>query len=257
MIGAAHPAVPVVSAGSRRFPGAARNAGIAATRAPFVAFLAADCTAQRGWASARLARHESGAAAVASAMALPAGPAPALASHLLQHWSRMPHRVPRPPARFGVSYARVLLEALGGFREDVAIAEDAELNSRVLEAGVPILWAPEVLIGHAYPQSVRTLAADSFARGRRRAAVGGRPARRIALAARALAAGGAAVASAAAPGSAVPKQRLVRALPPLALGACAGAAGALTGARTEPGALLELSFNKFARRHTRRGDAAA
>ncbi len=252
LIAAAHPGVRVVAVASQQLPGAARNAGLAATSAPFVAFLAADCVAEPGWASARLARHEAGAAAVASAMAAPAAPMPALASHLLQHWSRMPHRVPHPPARFGVSYARALLEELGGFRDDVAIAEDAELNARVLATGVPIAWAPEVLLAHTYPQTARALAGDAFARGRKRAAVGNRPGRRLALTGRALAAFGAAVTTTLAQESPVPTRRIVRALPPLALGACASAAGALVGAPPEPGALAEMHFNRFARRYSRR-----
>lgn len=252
LVAAAHPRVPVVESASRRLPGAARNAGIDATTAPFVAFLAADCVAQPGWASARVARHEAGAAAVASAMAAPAAPAAALASHLLQHWSRMPHRTPRATQRFGVSYSRAVLEQLGGFREDLAIAEDAELNARVLAAGMPIEWAPDVLLAHAYPQTARELAADAFARSRRRAAVGSRPARRLALAGRALAAAPAGFATAVAPESPVPRLRLFAALPQLALGACAGCAGALAGAPPEPGALAELRFHRFARGHTLR-----
>jgi GT2 family glycosyltransferase len=253
LVAAAHPGVRVVQAASRRLPGAARNAGLAATSAPFVAFLAADCLAQPGWASARLARHEAGAAAVASAMAAPATPA-ALASHLLQHWSRMPHRRPGAPQRFGVSYARTLLEELGGFREDLAIAEDAELNARALAAGVAIEWAPDVLLAHAYPQTARALAADAFARSRRRAALRRRPVRRLALAGRALAAAPAGIGTALAPGSPVPARRVLHALPQLALGACAGFAGALAGAPPEPGALAELRFHRFARRHARRRD---
>jgi GT2 family glycosyltransferase len=257
LVAAAHPGVRVVAATARRLPGAARNAGVAASSAPFVAFLAADCVAQPGWAAARLARHEAGAAAVASAMAAPAGPAAALASHLLQHWSRMPHRVPRAPERFGVSYSRALLGEVGTFREDLAIAEDAELNARVLAAGVPIEWAPDVLLAHAYPQTARELAADAFARSRRRAAVGSRLARRLALAGRALAAAPAGVVTALAPGSPVPPRHLVPALSYLALGACAGCAGAVAGAPAEAGALAELRFHRFARSHMRRRDEAA
>jgi GT2 family glycosyltransferase len=253
-VAAAFPAIPVVAAPSRRLPGAARNAGVAATTAPFVAFLAADCVAKPGWAAARIARHTNGAAAVASAMAPPAAPAPALASHLLQHWSRMPHRTPRPPQRFGVSYARTLLEAFGGFREDLAIAEDAELNARILAAGIAIEWAPDVRIEHAYPRTFAALTADAFARSRRRAAVGGRPARRLALAARALAAFAAGAAMVLAPGSPVARRRLVAALPLLALGALAGCLGALIGAPPEPGALAELRFHRFARTHANSGD---
>jgi len=252
-VAATFPGVRIVAAPSRRLPGAARNAGVAATTAPFVAFLAADCVAKPGWAAARVARHTNGAAAVASAMAPPATLAPALASHLLQHWSRMPHRTPRPPQRFGVSYARSLLEAFGGFREDLAIAEDAELNARILAAGVAIEWAPDVRIEHAYPRTLAALTADAFARSRRRAAVGGRPARRLALAARALAAFAAGAAMVLAPGSPVARRRLVAALPLLALGALAGCAGALIGAPPEPGALAELRFHRFARTHARGG----
>jgi GT2 family glycosyltransferase len=250
LVAAAFPAVRVVASAERRLPGAARNAGVAVTNAPFIAFLASDCVAEPGWAAARLKRHERGAAAVGSAMVAPAGAAP-LASHLLQHWSRMPHRVPHPAERFGASYSRELLDRLGGFRDELAIAEDAELNARVLADGVPIEWAPEVLLGHAYPQTVRELGTDAFTRARRRAAVGNRLLRRFALAARALAAPCAGVATALAPASAVPTHRVLRALPLIAIGACAGVLGALAGAPPEPGALAELRFHRFARAYAR------
>jgi hypothetical protein len=152
------------------------------------------------------------------------------------------------------STGRACPTARGGFREDLAIAEDAELNARILAAGVAIEWAPDVRIEHAYPRTLAALTADAFARSRRRAAVGGRPARRLALAARALAAFAAGAAMVLAPGSPVARRRLVAALPLLALGALAGCAGALIGAPPEPGALAELRFHRFARTHARGGD---
>src|SRR5436190_16720652 len=98
------PGVRVEGSAARRLPGAARNAGIAASRAPFVAFLAGDCRASPGWAAERMKRHRAGALAVACAMA-PAGEprAPSLASHLLQHSDRMSHVPAAPYCRFGVS----------------------------------------------------------------------------------------------------------------------------------------------------------
>ncbi|MDQ3936800.1 MAG: glycosyltransferase family 2 protein, partial [Actinomycetota bacterium] len=50
------PGVRVVASSQRRLPGAARNAGVAATSAPFVAFLSGDARARPGWVSGRLAR---------------------------------------------------------------------------------------------------------------------------------------------------------------------------------------------------------
>jgi len=52
------------------FPGGTRNAGIAASSAPWVAFLAADSLAAPGWAAARLAAHRAGSPAVATAVVL-------------------------------------------------------------------------------------------------------------------------------------------------------------------------------------------
>ena len=61
--------IACVCAEERRLPGAARNAGVAATSAPVVSFLAADCLATPGWAAQRLWRHDAGALAVASSLA--------------------------------------------------------------------------------------------------------------------------------------------------------------------------------------------
>jgi hypothetical protein len=60
--------VPVIEREERLYAGAARNIGIRATRAPYVAFLASDCRATKGWARKRLAAHRAGAAAVGCAM---------------------------------------------------------------------------------------------------------------------------------------------------------------------------------------------
>src|SRR5437879_6998899 len=76
--------IEVTTRHERLNPGAARNLGVAGTRAPYVAFLAADCIAEPGWVSGRLRGHRSGALAVASAVTY-AGPhsSYALASYLV------------------------------------------------------------------------------------------------------------------------------------------------------------------------------
>lgn len=145
-------------------PGAARNLGIAHTRAPIVAFLAADCIAQPGWVAARLAAHEAGARAVASALvdATPSSVV-ARAAHVVTFGWRLPGIPARRAGRYGVSYDRALLAEAGGFREDLRTSEDTELNERL---GVSIAWDPRVHTAHRGPTTAGALWQDQTSRGR-------------------------------------------------------------------------------------------
>ncbi len=160
--------VPLVELPQPAYPGAARNAGIAATTAPYVAFLAADCIAEPGWARARLAAHKQGADAVATAMTC-ANPATraARASHLLLHHRRRPDTPPKERLLYGLSYSRELLDRHGPFREDLRIGEDTELNRRIAQTA-RIAAPPSVRTAHRYPPTVKALLTDQFERGRRR-----------------------------------------------------------------------------------------
>jgi len=163
--------VPVISFERRLFPGAVRNVAIEATKATFVAFLAADCLAEPGWAAGRLREHRSGATAVACAMAsVTPTSASSNASLLLQHNRRLPDTAPAERLLYGLSYSRDALERLGGFREDLRIGEDTRLNDRLREEAEPI-WAPDVRCAHRYPTTVLALLHDLYSRGRRRAAM--------------------------------------------------------------------------------------
>jgi GT2 family glycosyltransferase len=165
-------ALPIVTRKERLFVGAARNLGIAATHAPYVAFLATDCWALPGWASGRLREHRRGALAVSAAMVNPyEDDLAAWASHILQAARRMPATDPRRHADYGLSYARMLFARFGLFREDLPIKEDTDLNARLTAAGVAITWAPDVRTAHRYPRSVGALLRDQFIRGARDAQV--------------------------------------------------------------------------------------
>src|SRR6185295_5028487 len=99
--------VPVHNVSHRLYPGAARNLGIGLTRAPYLAFLAADCLATPGWAKARLREHHAGAAAVASAMTNAyAESTAAWAAHLLLHNRRLTATRPDHRLLYSLSYDR-------------------------------------------------------------------------------------------------------------------------------------------------------
>lgn len=159
--------VRVVAAHGRLLPGGARNAGVAATSAPFVAFLEADSVACPGWAAGRLARHRNGAVAVATPVVPLNGGVCARALWLNEHAVRLPLPDPAADVPHGVSYAREALDRHGPFPEDWLVGEDTFVNERLLEAGVEIAWAPEVVTRHRYPTSLPAALADSYRRGLR------------------------------------------------------------------------------------------
>ncbi len=169
-LGAARDACPrarFVEVPERLWPGAARNRGIATTRAPIVAFMASDHILTENWCAARLARHRAGHRAVACAVINSNGRNLIAWAH---HLAILVRRLPGVPlgeaGLHGVSYSRSLFEAHGVFREDLRIGEDTELNARLLAKDQPV-WAPEVQTIHQNPTSLAPFLEDQYRRGRR------------------------------------------------------------------------------------------
>jgi glycosyltransferase involved in cell wall biosynthesis len=180
--------LPVYSFAERLYPGRVRNVGIDHTRAPYLAFLAADCLARPGWAAARLREHRAGAAAVASppTNAYPESSV-AWASLLLLHNRRL--EVTRPSQRlfYSLSYDRSLFARFGRFREDLRAGEDTEFNARFQAHATPV-FAADAVTAHRYPTDLPAMLHDAFRRGRLQArmqgAIEGRGARRFKVALR-------------------------------------------------------------------------
>lgn len=184
MLGRAGVSVPTLEFPERLRVGAARNAGIGATSAPYVAFLASDCRARPGWVSARLARHRSGDRAVASAVVNSRSDSLiAAAAHVSLFMRRLPGLPADLALRFGVSFDRRLFDEYGLFDETLETNEDTEYMRRLPDALRPC-WEPAVMTEHRNETRFLAYLADQFRRGRRQGAdaerVTGRPRWKIA-----------------------------------------------------------------------------
>lgn len=163
--------VKVVERAERLYVGAARNLGIEATRATYVAFLASDCRATPGWARQRLKAHREGHLAVGSAVANSNPGNPFAWAH---HFSLWPRRLPTLKENglaFGASYHRWLFKKYGMFRPDLRTAEDSEFHYRLRKDHEPV-WRPQVRTIHANPTGFFTLLRDQYQRGSRAARAG-------------------------------------------------------------------------------------
>ncbi|WP_152536130.1 glycosyltransferase family 2 protein [Mesorhizobium loti] len=159
--------VPVIEIAKRVFVGTARNVGIVATQAPFVAFLADDCLACPGWAAARLRRHLAGTATVSSAISNshPRNPY-ACAAYLALFARRLPGLPAELALRYGVSFDRRLFEEYGLFDESMRVAEDTEFLARLPPELEPA-WGPEIRTIHRNETRLRGLLFDQYRRGYR------------------------------------------------------------------------------------------
>jgi uncharacterized SAM-binding protein YcdF (DUF218 family)/GT2 family glycosyltransferase len=158
--------VPLIDIEERLLPGAVRNFGIAATSAPVVGFLAADCMADPGWAAARLAEHDRGAAVTAGVLTVgPPRTLSAHASHLLLHHRARPESPPHDRVYALLSFRRSVLDRYGPFREDLLIGEDTEYAER-LDPQENVGWAPAARTAHRYPRTPLAFVRDQFRRGR-------------------------------------------------------------------------------------------
>ncbi len=157
--------VPVIERTERLFVGAVRNLGIAATSAPYVGFLASDCTAARGWSHHRIRAHQNGQATVASAV-VPSHPRSriAWASHIALFRRRLPGVDRKDAAVYGASYERVLFATYGLFRADIRVGEDTEFHARLPKEHQPV-WTPQVQAIHDSPTGLVQLIRDQYTRG--------------------------------------------------------------------------------------------
>jgi glycosyltransferase involved in cell wall biosynthesis len=140
-----------------RGPGAGRNSGWRAARAPIVAFTDDDCVADREWLTAALARCHEAPGAIVQGRTEP-DPAELVDDGVFSRTIRVERLGPHYET-CNIFYPRDLLESLGGFDEGFGLSpggEDTDLAWRAIEAGRPTAFAPSAVVFHAVqPLGVR------------------------------------------------------------------------------------------------------
>jgi GT2 family glycosyltransferase len=167
VIGGVDGNVRVITRSDRLLPGAARNLGIEASHARWIAFMASDHIATDGWVAARLEAHRRGNPVVASAV-INSHPKNlfALASHVSLLVRRLPGVPPEEALPYGASYERGVFERYGKFRGDLRIGEDTDFNDRLVGQDRAV-WTPSIQTIHRSPTSFGDMLRDQYARGRR------------------------------------------------------------------------------------------
>jgi len=137
----------------RTFAGAARNAGVRATRSEFCLMIDSDCVAGEDLIERMIERHREGDyAAVGGSMAN--GTPRSLSGwigYLLEFKEFMPatrKRMVTTVPTANVCYRRSVLERYGGFDEQMQFAEDISFNWEMCAAGEQILFDPAIEVVH-------------------------------------------------------------------------------------------------------------
>jgi glycosyltransferase involved in cell wall biosynthesis len=154
-----HPVVTRVVDGQGRGPGAARNAGVALSTGPVIAFTDADCAPDPGWLAAGL--EAMSRADLVQGRVEPDGP--------VGPWDRTVSvgRVSHLYETANLLVDRRLFERLGGFepwltpRRSKELAEDVWLGWRARRAGARVVFASDAVVRHAvFPGTPRTFVAE-------------------------------------------------------------------------------------------------
>jgi cellulose synthase/poly-beta-1,6-N-acetylglucosamine synthase-like glycosyltransferase len=158
--------------GPHRGPSAARNAGIGAASAPLLAFTDDDCRPRPDWLRRLVARLEETPDAFVGGRTVPGVPgnryvaASEFILGLVYAHFNPDVRSGRFVASNNLAVRTDALRAVGGFAVDFVHAEDRELCDRWVASGRRIVVAPEAVVEHRNPRTLRAFAAQHFRYGR-------------------------------------------------------------------------------------------
>lgn len=147
---------------------AARNAGVAATRAPVVAFTDADCVPQPDWLHLALQRLRDPTVGVVAGAVRVQARSPARPGLVERYDARtaFPQEAFVRRWGFGVTanlvVRREVLQQVGGFEARLVSGGDAEWGQRATAAGVVTVFAPEVVVAHPARRTLHQLGAKAL-----------------------------------------------------------------------------------------------
>lgn len=169
MVADRFPEVRLLRFQQRKFPGDARNAGIASAEAEIVACIDADCQAREDWVENVLAAHQNPSLAIGGAIgnANPASDV-ALAAYLCEFSQWMPggpRRWLTDMATANLSYKKAAFQRYGRFIEGT-YGSDTDFNWRLGRHGHRILWEPSIVVQHRSIEGFRRFLGHEFHHGR-------------------------------------------------------------------------------------------
>lgn len=165
------PSARLIHFDKRTFAGAARNAGVRATKAPYCLMIDSDCVAQPDLIERVVARHrEAEYAAVGGSLV---NGTPASLSGWIGYLIEFKEFMPTTPMRLeknvptaNIAYRREVLERHGYFDGDMWLAEDLLLNWKIYNAGERILFDPKIAVTHLNRTGWRSVLSYQVSLGR-------------------------------------------------------------------------------------------
>jgi len=146
------PYVKIYQSQERRFPGDARNIGISLAKGKIIAFIDADCRAEKNWIKEILRAHESPHPVIGGAIAN-ADPKSYIgwAAYFCEFSNWMPgvqHGWLDDIPAANISYKREIFDLYGRFIEGT-YCSDTEFHWRLGKDGHRLLFVPSILVSHS------------------------------------------------------------------------------------------------------------